>query len=619
MEKTRPFTIYLLKAGYDKTNALSSTHTLNPADADNLPENGVLYILDAEAKPPWWKGYFAVSKNLLQQHKGALIFLPVGTRWFALAFGQVLHHLDDRAYEYDFGLRITLNSLDPKELKSADMIEPGIARRKRTQVPVSTELTYLDFDGNSEIIKSLTGKVRKEYKNLFKNATGSVGLKVSLKIEPNELPKICAELLKLYESEEFKTTFPNIQNISPIKDPTTIKKLDELLIQSLRSQDGRVTLAIPDIVDYRDNTCCIFSGEGKSSAIFPDISLEHFYEFYGDPNGLTIDVLKEYRMSLADIEGYLSGKAYNVYRTLIFDAELSAEDAVYHLCEGDWYRVEKSFIVRLSNYLDKKCEDSDLLPYNHDATKDGRAVYSEAQYNAAIPAWNSKFICLDQTDISPTGNTEIEPCDIYRIENDEQTHSGFRGVLYHLKISTRSSSLSHLFNQGVNSIELIQLEDSSRDKMCALVVEKLGNNDETEYLAPIKSHDFKVIFGIVTHKDRAQKSDNLPLFSKISLMRNMQRLDLFKVPSALTFIDDQSPKKDGHPKATKIAVEVHAIPGGKNEVRPVAGQGFDESKVVKGCPKELRESSAGSRFSLSVRKSGEGELSSHHSWPYSAL
>jgi uncharacterized protein (TIGR04141 family) len=76
----------------------------------------------------------------------------VGNRCFALSFGQVFHRLTDAAYEYDFGLRVTLNSLDPHELKSVDMVEPGVARRKRTQVPISTELTYLNFDGNSEII-----------------------------------------------------------------------------------------------------------------------------------------------------------------------------------------------------------------------------------------------------------------------------------------------------------------------------------------------------------------------------------------------------------------------------------------------------------------------------------
>ena len=48
------------------------------------------------------------------------------------------------------------------------------------QVPVMSDLTSLDFDSNSEILKSLTGKVKPQYIELFKNATGSTNLKVGL-------------------------------------------------------------------------------------------------------------------------------------------------------------------------------------------------------------------------------------------------------------------------------------------------------------------------------------------------------------------------------------------------------------------------------------------------------
>ncbi len=526
--------------------------------------------------------------------------------------------MDDTTYEYDFGLRVTLNSLDPNKLKSADMVAPGVARRKRTQVPVSTELTYLDFDGNSEIIKSLTGKVKQEYAELFKNATGSASLKVSLKLEPGELAERCEELLTLYAKEDYKTAFPNIQNIAPVKDPTKTVILDEMLLDSLRQRDGHVTLTIPDIVDYRDNTCCVFYGGGKTSEIFPDISLEEFYEFLGDDfdlDALTVDGLNVYRMMLTDVDGS-PGRSYSIYRSLIFDAEIVGEEVIYHLCEGNWYRAEKGYVERLKTYLDQKCEDSDLCPYDHDDIKDGKAVYSEGNYNAAIPAWMNRFICLDKTNISPTGNTQIEPCDIYTVEEDDSASNGYRGILYYLKISTRSTHLSHLFNQGVNSIDLIELEESSRENMKNLVTERLNENAPDIYLAPFENFDFKVIFGVITHKDKAQKSGNLPLFSKISLMRNMQQLDVRKVPSALTFIEDQSPKKHGHQKYTQIIVEVHAPVDGKTEVRPVAGQGFDSDKPIKRCPKQIRESAVGTRYKLSVKKSGEGELSSFHSWSF---
>ena len=618
MSRARPFSIYLLKEGFDATNSLREDHDLEAADATDLPEGAVLYILDADPKPPWWRSYFGVTEPLLQQFKGALVFVPVGDRCFALSFGQVFHHLNDVAYEYDFGLKVTLNSVDPNKLKSADMVAPGVARRKRTQVPVSTELTYLDFDGNSEIIKSLTGSVKEDYQMLFKNATGSVSLKISLNLKPSEIPEICETLLTLYQADEYKASFPNIQNISPVNDPAKIGELDEMLLASLKERDGRVTLTIPDIIDYRDNTCCVFLGDGRTSDVFPDISIEEFYEFLGgdfDLAGMKLEAFKTFRMMLTDVDG-APGRTYSVYRSLIYDGEPPGEELVYHLCEGSWYRVEKHYIDRLRNYLDAKCQDSDLPPYNHDAVKDGKAIYSEEGYNSAIPVWNHAFICLDQTDISPAGNTQIEPCDIYTVAEDASASCGRRATFYHLKISTRSSHLSHLFNQGVNSADLIQLEPTSREKLKALVTEKLNGNDLGAFLSPLDSFDFKVTFGIVTHKDKDGKSDNLPLFSKISLMRNMQQLDVRKIPCALLFIDDQSPKKHGHPKHQQIVVEILALNTGKTEVRAVDGQGYDPTIPIKSCPKEVRESAVGTRFRLTVKKAEGGSLSSYHSWPF---
>jgi hypothetical protein len=99
----------------------------------------------------------------------------------------------------------------------------------------------------------------------------------------------------------------------------------------------------------------------------------------------------------------------------------------------------------------------------------------------------------------------------------------------------------------------------------------------------------------------------------------MQRLDLMGVPSALTFIEDRSPKKEGHPKYVQIVVAVCAGAGTRSEVRPIEGQGFDAAAAVRGCPKEVSTSPVGTRFRLAVRRAENGGLSSFHSWPYERL
>jgi uncharacterized protein (TIGR04141 family) len=156
--KSRAFSIFLFKEGYDASNALKEDQLLQAGvDATALPAGASLFVLDGVPKPPWWKNYFGIEKDLSQVNKGALVFLPVTGRTFALSFGHVSHNLKEASYEYDFGLRVTLNSVDPDKLKNTDTLEPGAARRQKTQVAVDSDLTYFDFDRDTKILKSLTG------------------------------------------------------------------------------------------------------------------------------------------------------------------------------------------------------------------------------------------------------------------------------------------------------------------------------------------------------------------------------------------------------------------------------------------------------------------------------
>ncbi len=139
MTKTRSFSIYLLKDTFDAGNALRDDTKLEPGvDATDLPEGATLFVLDKQPYTPWWAGFFGIQKQLTQASKGAMIFLQASGRSFALCFGHVSHNLKDESYEYDFGLRVTLNCVDPEKLRSTDILEPSGAKRQRTQLPTAS-------------------------------------------------------------------------------------------------------------------------------------------------------------------------------------------------------------------------------------------------------------------------------------------------------------------------------------------------------------------------------------------------------------------------------------------------------------------------------------------------
>ena len=529
MSKSHTFSIYLLKQAFDASNALKEGHKLEKlVDAFNLPPNASLFVLDNPPREPWWKGYFGINKTLTQANKGALIFIPVAMRCFVLSFGHSFHNLKDESYEYDFGLRVTLNSVDPNKLKSTDTLEPGAARRQRTQVPVDSDLTYFDFDHDSKILKSLTGKIKEEYKELFKRTTGASNLLLTTVVGSDGLIELCERLLELYERDTFKTLFPDIQNITPVRDPLLITKLNEKLLEAFNNKSENLYLTVPGIINDQINVWASFAGAGQS-LIYEDIFLDSYYEYLeqnGQVKEIKIDDLKRHSLLLTDEEG-TPNEHYNLFKCLIFDTPLDQGSEVYHLCEANWYKVETEYVKKLQTFLDPRCIELLLPTYNH---------ANESDYNKAVADGNTNFICLDKTNISPSRQKQIEPCDLYTVANKN-------AVFYHIKISTLSYQLSHLFNQGTNAIELLKLDPQALTNLKQLIEKKAKPELLPFFMEPFADKNYHVIFGIVTHKDTSKKSDNLPLFSRITLNRNMKALHLMGIQANFGFI--LSPKSVG--------------------------------------------------------------------------
>lgn len=436
---------------------------------------------------------------------------------------------------------MTLNTVDPAALKSTDSLEPGLGRRQRTQIPIASDLTLFDFDKDSTILSRLTGKVKEKYRKFFKHATGASNLRVSTNLQSNQLAELCKELLSIYASEEYKSTFPDLQSVAPVKDPEKILELNQKLISAFREKEG-VELVMPDLIDYGRSVEYAFSGLGKS-LVYDDLFIGRYYEYLDEHNKkldqMNLFELKKHNINILDENGTIIDQE-PVFKCMLFDTKLE-EGNVYHLSSGSWYKVERSFISKLKKELDELYEDTKLPPFNHK---------TEGKYNSAVAKNKSRYICLDRTSIAPAGQKAVEPCDLYSVSNG-------RAVLDHVKISTMSNALSHLFNQGTNSIELIIAEQNSEKRFRKLIEER-ADKKAGSFLKPLDDRKYKVAYQIITHKDPAKKSENLPLFSRISMRRHMKALRLMQVERSYGFIKDTSPRKPGKAKKRKVGEEVGA-------------------------------------------------------------
>lgn len=428
------------------------------------------------------------------------------------------HQLKDESYEYDFGLRTTLNALDPEKIKSTDILEPESAKRERVQSPTASNLTFFDIKQDETIVKKLTGAVRSEFQHISSNITGASSLRITSKIGPDEIINLCSEIIELYNKSDYLESFPDIQNIVPVKDPTKIRELNQLLIQAFEEAPVDLVLTIPDIIDHTHAFQIKYTGEGRSTLEFNDVFIGDYRRYLEDREIQEITTIKDFqkhKMIISDENGNQRHK-FSIYKCFLFDCELNENH--YHLCEGEWYQIETSYIEKLRNALD---------PYfisNH-SYLESCDVIREDDYNINIATNNQAVICLDKQSISPHGQYQVEPCDLISIKDSELE-------LVHVKISTRSSSLSHLFNQGYNSVSLLRMEDESRIKLKSLL------NDDIRMTSLIDSNKYSVVYGIISKKNPVNKSSNLPIFSRISLLRVLNGFRLMGIPCSVYFIND---------------------------------------------------------------------------------
>lgn len=536
---TRTFSIYLLKQGFDGESALEDKSTLGEPIADaTLPVGASLYLHEGAPKDPWWKLYFGIGRELKQSSKSALLFLKAEERIFALCFGHVAHNLRDDSYEYDFGLRITLNCVDPQKLKNTDVIEPGAARRQRTQVSVDSDLTYFDFESDSTVLRSLTGAVKAAHSGLIKNVTGSSNLRISTKTRVENLPSLCGTLLELYEREDFKTAFPDVQNITPVRDPDTLRALDDQLVGALRAGSSDPLLTIPEIIEYNDNFWISFAGVGRSD-LHHDVYLQLYYDYLTtndiELDSIDRDTIGRHKLLLLNDDN--SPKtSFSIYKSLIFDASLFGQRGVFHLMEGNWFRFDDDYVTRMTTAL---------VPYLVPSLLPNCTRHLEGDFNEEATSQLSVAVCLDKGNMSPRGQTAVEPCDIL-LEDEGQA------VFVHVKFSTASSQLSHLFNQGSNAMEMLKSIDEVPARLATVIRDRADSTATADrFVQLINDEAFAVHYAIVTHKDPRIGVGNLPLFSRMSLWRATRAFRAMSVPVTFSFVPNDAPDRPGTPKPRK--------------------------------------------------------------------
>jgi uncharacterized protein (TIGR04141 family) len=501
-KKTRPFTIFLLKSGRADVAVRSSL------DLTEIPVGklGTLYIRPSHTNPPSWLSFFAsvatLPDTVFNSNTAAVFIVPRAEHVFAVTFGYGRGLLEPGCWEEDFGLRVTLNSVDENKLRSVDRMSLD-AIGQHSQIQASREANIREFglDFEQDLLRAVTGNSKIE--KLGKHLTGKDAIRLHLPIEISELPAVLDALILQWQSQDYKEKFPWIDQISEVKDQEKKTELDEALTKAIQAYqpDGteiKLWLTIPELINWSEVDGFKYRHTKSEDAVV-DVHLADFLATVEDRDLLTVDLLKARHIYAVSEDDDQEVRSWTIYRCLYFELDQGRD--TFLLTNGHWYKVGTTFLHTVNRDFGAIPKTLFALPEYDDAT--------ETAYNARVAEEDPTTLALmdEKTIPYPDPRNTIEFCDLYR----KTKH-----IIHVKRYLGASAPLSHLIAQAVNSALVFKRDRGFRkaveDKLPAAFKPVTGE---------LVSDEYEVVFGIVS---KSSKPLSLPFFSRLNLKNAYERL-----------------------------------------------------------------------------------------------
>jgi uncharacterized protein (TIGR04141 family) len=438
--------------------------------------------------------------SVLSKNASAVWTIPVANRIFACTFGHGRMLMNQSSFEEDFGLKVTLNCVDPNKVHSINRTTlDTISRHSQVQASHLAPIGEFGLDVEQDILQAVTGEPSDP--RLGKKLSGKDSLHVFVQTEFRDIPTLLDQYLSLYQSTRYREFFAFVDHIRLIKDPQRIESLNTALVDRIRAQNAeRLWLSVPEAIEWRiiDHFCyrpSLRRGE------YNDLHISQLATEVRDISEIDIDRLRRIRVQGISAENELPVYEWSLFKCL--NHEVESGDRVHVLNNGKWYEVASDFAAAVADTCRSVRSSETLLPEYQDR--------DEATYNLRVAlADPARLVSCDRNIVVfPAGPSRIEFCDIYTTARE----------MIFVKRYADSKVLSHLFAQGVVSAETFRREKKFRELVDQNLPHphKLGNR-----VNEMNPQDFVVTFAVISESAKPLH-ESLPFFSKVNL-RNAVKL-----------------------------------------------------------------------------------------------
>lgn len=458
----------------------------------------VLYTKQYPSGPPKWSKYFpqSVQQKLRNSSTGGVILLNVDKQLIAVSFGLGRHILASQCIVESFGLKTTVNLIEANRVRSLDKVTfDQITRHSRVQATQQGDAAAFQVNVNQDIVRAITGVP--EDKSFGSRLSGRDSLTMTVEMaDLSGLPTVLRRVLKAYRDTKYKERFAWIDHVSEVKNEALIGVLERLLEERIAAKNyQRLWMSAPEIIDWERVAGFKYS-DSDLEPLVDDLDIKVFLANFsrrGTKKEIKVGSLRSRRVYAYDPEGQRLFSPWSAYQCIYFETEHDGETYLLNL--GRWYRIEKSYVEQVNQYIAEIDKCTLVLP-------GWKPKETEPKYNKRAWKLIDDAVFMDAENLSfGGGRSKVEFCDI-------MTKNPRR--LIFVKRYRGSSALSHLFSQAVVTARTLKIDAAFRK----LVNDNLPTSHRFA-VSEVTSSEWEIVFAIMS---RSLNDLVLPFFSRVTLM-----------------------------------------------------------------------------------------------------
>ena len=536
--------VRLLKPGVHIEDAFRDT-----ADPDEVatetPAGSRLFVDTSRNRPSWMPLLAELTTyepDFWTQSSSAVLSVPVEDqrgeqRLFVLCFGGGHFLIDPAKLERNFGLKVVLNSVSRRNLRSLDSATlDATVFQRRTQASRNSDLAGFGIDVQRDLLRVAAGTPTD--RSFAKFVAGRDGLTITCAIQPGQIKAKLSQCLEAFEDNQYRRDYEWVDNVQIVTDAEDARQLDELLSQQIGAlrvgEQSDLHMCPPEIVDYIERQDIAYYGRGfsREKNWYSELDIEDYVaELNAVDFAEPFDVIKtDHFVHMHEDEETRSKPKWKVYDCFVFECELDHQ--TYVIYGGTWYRIGQAYKDRIESFFQSLVKP----PFIAQSTaKNEQELIAELNHRPDL-------LMMDRTKVNPRGvnNGNIEVCDFFSRQRQ----------FIHLKDGHSSSSISHLWMQAVTSCDSLMSDAAFRNGVRRQARRRQGEmpvKEGFEQLLPagrqgrVNTSAYAVVYGILRRRKRRSNTLDLPFFSKVSLQAPASLLSKYGFRVELHLIEKLDP------------------------------------------------------------------------------